>query len=126
MNAAWPAAFILGGGAVRFIKGTPTCAKSSSCPAGAHDGLFAAEGGFDLAFKDGERLLKIMSVGWRTAAGRDVHVDQAIATVGVVAREQNRIGISDEPDMGQVLVGVRSRDHEVPLGVVGRHRRDGF
>src|ERR1700726_1398737 len=35
MNAASPAASSLGGGAVRFIKGTPTCANSSSCPAGA-------------------------------------------------------------------------------------------
>jgi len=47
---------------------------------GVHDRLFAPESGFDLAFKDRERLLKIMAMGWRTASGWDVHVDQAIAT----------------------------------------------
>jgi hypothetical protein len=118
INAAWPAASSLGGGAVRFSAGTPTCAKNSSWPAGrradteqsrrlpgsvgkrvrcvrwnmdslpgAHDRLFAAEGGVDLAFKDRKRLLKIMAVGWRTAAGRNVHINQAIATSGIVARE---------------------------------------
>ena len=57
-----------------------------------------------------------MSVGRRSTTGWDVHVDQAVATVSVVAREQDRVGVSDEPDVWQALVSVRPRDREAPLG----------
>jgi hypothetical protein len=67
-----------------------------------------------------------MPVVRRATAGRDVHVDQAVATVGVVAREQDRVGVSGEPDVGQALVGVGPRDREAPFGVVGRDRSDGL
>ena len=59
---------------------------------GAHDRLFAAEGGFNLAFEEGEELLEIMPAGRRATAGRGVHVDQPVATVSIVAREQNKDG----------------------------------
>jgi hypothetical protein len=49
---------------------------------GAYDRLFAAEGGFNLAVEEGEGLLEIMPVGRRSTAGRDVHVDQAVAPDG--------------------------------------------
>ena len=93
---------------------------------GLHGVPFAAEGELDLAFEDGEHLLEVVPVRRRAAAGRDVHVDQAVATSGVVAREQDRVGVSDEPDVGQALVGVGPRDRQAPFGIVGRDRRDGF
>ena len=93
---------------------TPTCAKNSSCPAGAQiqssragrarsvgegmrrigrdaEGLagvnhrfFSAEGGFDLAFKDGEGFLEVVPMRRRAAAGRDVHIDETITAVGIM------------------------------------------
>jgi hypothetical protein len=41
---------------------------------GARDRLFAAEGGFNLAFENGERFLEIMSMGRRSTARQEGHL----------------------------------------------------
>ena len=51
-----------------------------------------------------------------------MHVDEAIAAVGVGAREEDGVDVADESDMRQALIGVWPRDLEVAGGVVGRER----
>lgn len=88
--------------------------------AGAYYGLLAAEDGFDLASHERKGLLKFMSVERRPAAGRDVHVDETVVSIGIVPGKQDRVSVPDEPYVRQALIGVRSRDFESPLGIVGR------
>jgi len=63
--------------------------------AGPHRRFFAPEGGFDLAFEQGKGFLKVVAMGRRAAAGWDVHIDQAVSTVCVIAGEQDGVGITD-------------------------------
>jgi hypothetical protein len=86
------------------------------------DRLLAAKGDFDFACEQGERLLEVVTVRRRPAAGRNVHVDQAVVAIGVVPREQNCVGIPREGDVGQFLVGVWPRDLEAPVEVLGGDR----
>ena len=65
-----------------------------------------------------------VAVRGRAATRRDKHVYKAVATAGVVAREQDRIGVSNEPDVGQALVSVGPRDRHPSFGIVGRDWRD--
>ena len=44
-----------------------------------------------------------MPVRWRTAAGRDVHVDDAEASGSLLAGHANGVGIADQPDVRQVF-----------------------
>src|SRR5439155_22950705 len=90
----------------------------------AHDGLLAAEVGFDLAFEDCERFLKVMPMRTWASARRNHHIDKAIASIGVMARQKNRVGVSHQCAVRQTLVLVRPREHEVSLQIVGRYRRD--
>src|SRR5450755_872952 len=53
--------------------------------AGRCNGADAAECELDLAVKNGEHLLEVVTVGRRSAARRDVHVDQRVAPSGVGA-----------------------------------------
>ena len=66
---------------------------------GAHDRLLTAEGSFDLAFKNRKRFFEVVAVRTWASARRDQHIDQAIATIGVVARQQDRIGVSDQAEV---------------------------
>jgi hypothetical protein len=54
-----------------------------------------------------------------------VHIDQAKASVGVLTREQDRVGVAHQPKVGQVGVGIGPRHHESSLGIIGRNRREG-
>jgi hypothetical protein len=90
--------------------------------ASAHDRLRAAKGDLDLALKKGERLLEIVAMRRRAAAGRDVHVNEAVAASRVLARQQDRVGVSYHPDVGQSFVFVRSREPEIAVEVIGRDR----
>jgi hypothetical protein len=72
-----------------------------------HGSFFAAESGLDLALQDCEGFFEIMAVRWRAAAWRDVHVDEAIVAVGVVACHQKRVGIADEADVWKRCLGFR-------------------
>jgi hypothetical protein len=51
------------------------------------------EGDLDVAFENGEHLLKIVAMWRRAAAGRDKHVDEAVATGGVFARQKDRVSV---------------------------------
>lgn len=53
--------------------------------AASHDRLLTAEGSFDLAFENRKRLFKVVTVRTWASTRRDQHIDQAIATIGVVA-----------------------------------------
>src|SRR6266516_1717180 len=90
----------------------------------AHDGLLAAEVGFDLAFEDCERFLKVMPMRAWPSARRNHHINKAIAPIGVIARQKNRVGVSHQCVVRQTLVLVRPREHQVSLQIVGRYRRD--
>jgi hypothetical protein len=84
-----------------------------------------AESELDFALKNGEHLLEVGAVGAGAAARRDVHVDEAVAPGRVFARQQDRVGVSHQPDVRQVRV-VRPGDRETPLGVIRRERRAVF
>ena len=72
-----------------FLKECGALAGMFDCFAGSHDRLFSAEGRLDLAFHQRERLLEVVPVGRRAAAGRDEHVDQAVAAA--VSSPERRI-----------------------------------
>ena len=65
--------------------------------------LRAAESGFHLAFEEDKGFLEVMAVRWRTAAGRDVHVDDAEASGSLLACNGDGVGISDQPDVREVV-----------------------
>ncbi len=140
---------------MRVATGTPTSMKNFSCPAGeqmqsrraaavrrvmklvrsvggdvqgfagVRGRLLAAEGGFDLSFEDDERFFEVVAMGRRSSAGGDVHIDDAEASVGLLASYGDGVGVADESDVWEV-VGLRQG--EAPRGVIrwkgrwgGRH-----
>jgi len=60
----------------------------------SHYALRATERCLKLAFEDGEGLLEIVSVGWRTSAVGNVHVDQAEPASGFLARNEDRVSVA--------------------------------
>src|SRR5690606_16290362 len=68
-----------------------------------------AEGELHFARQDGERLLKIVPVRRRPAAGWDMHVDQAVLAAGLLARKQHGVGITDETEVD--LAGIVRVNH---------------
>jgi len=87
--------------------------------AGFNGGFLAAEGGFDLAFENGEGLFEVVTVwGW-AATGWDEHVDQAVATGGVFAGEEEGVGVADHGDVREGLVVVGAGEGEGAGEVVG-------
>ena len=89
----------------------------------SHDGFVAAEGDLYLAFENGKHLLEIVAMSRRAAAGRNKHVDEAVATGGVLARQKDRIGVSRQTNVRQVLIFVRSCKRQPSLEVIGRNGR---
>src|SRR5439155_27213713 len=79
----------------------------------------AAEGQFDLALENGEHLLEVVAMGRRAAAGRDVHVEDGEAAVRVLAGENQGVGVARQRDVGQGLVHVGPRRHQIAPRVVG-------
>jgi hypothetical protein len=57
--------------------------------AGLDDGFLSAKGDFHLSLKQDERLLEVVAMRPRTTAGRNVHVDDAKAPVGLVTRHRD-------------------------------------
>jgi len=80
-------------------------------PGAGHERL-AAEGHPDFAVKHGEHLLEVVPVRRRPAARGHMHVDQRVLPGGVLAGDEDRVGVTDEPDMRQALVVVWPRDGE--------------
>jgi hypothetical protein len=54
---------------------------------------------------------------------RDMHIDEAVAAGGVFAFQKDRISVSNQTDVGLVLIFVGARNRDVPPGVIGRNRR---
>ena len=67
-----------------------------------------------------------MTMGRRAAARRNVHVDEAITTVSVVASEQNGVGVPHDSDVGKAPVFIRIRNREIAKEIIRRDRRDGL
>jgi hypothetical protein len=62
----------------------------------------------------------------RAAARRNVHVNEAVATVGVVTGEQNGIGVPDDAEMAKALVVIWFRNHQIAKEIVRWDWRDGL
>jgi hypothetical protein len=83
----------------------------------------ASETELNLTVQDGEHFFKVVAMWRGTSARRDVHVDEGVSAGGVVAGHQDRIGITDEPDVAKRLVFVGPGDRQVAVRVIGRYRR---
>jgi hypothetical protein len=59
------------------------------------------------------RFFEIVAMRRRPAARRDMHVNEAITTVSVVASEQNGVGVPHDSDVGKARVFVRVRNREI-------------
>ncbi|MGY3409288.1 EmrB/QacA subfamily drug resistance transporter [Bradyrhizobium sp. GM5.1] len=80
-----------------------------------------AKGEFKFAFEQREHLLEVVAVRRGPAAGGHQHVDQAIASCGLRARHQNRVGAAGHRDMRHVsAVGIG--DRQGAAGIVGGDR----
>ena len=77
-----------------------------------------AEGHLDLAVEDGEHLLEVVAVRRRAASWGDVHVDERVPAIGVVAADQDRVGVAYQAQVRQALVVVGSGDGEPAGGIV--------
>ena len=82
--------------------------------------LRTTKGGLEFAFEDGECLLEIVPVRRRAALGRNMHIDQAELACSIVAREENRICITNDADVANILAGIRSCESEFSPEVVRR------
>ena len=80
-----------------------------NCVAGLHHAFLSAKRGLDFAFNDDKGFLEIMPVWRRSAARRNVHVDQAITAVGIIGREQNGISVSDQTNVWQIRTSLISQ-----------------
>ena len=58
----------------------------------------------------------------RTAAGRNVHIDQAEVSARIVAGQGNRVGIAYQADMREILVFIRLCQREIAGAVIWRDR----
>jgi len=74
--------------------------------AGTDDRLIATEGCFHLPFEQDKSLLEVMPMRWRSAAWWDVHINYAEASIGLLARHGDGVGIADQPKVGDA-VGLR-------------------
>jgi hypothetical protein len=68
---------------------------------------------------------EIVTMGTGTAAGRDMHINETVVSGGFFTRQQNGVGVSHQPDVGQIRI-VRSHNREISLEVIGGNRRDGL
>lgn len=74
--------------------------------AGANGGLLATKSHFDLALEQDESLFEVVAMGPGSTARRDVHVDHAEASVGVVSRNRDCICVANEANVLQLSVFV--------------------
>ncbi len=85
---------------------------------GSDDLLDAAKGGLDLSLEHGEGFLEVMPMRGRTSAWRDLHIDEAEAPRGVFAVDQDRICISNDPDV-RMLVIIGTGEYHGAVQIVG-------
>jgi hypothetical protein len=145
MNAACSLSFNFGGGVVRVATGTPTSRQEFILPCGGadakhthrrsravvklmrsvggnvqclsrtHHRFLAAKGCLHLAFQENESFLEVMPVRRRTATRRYVHVDDAEASIGLLARHRDGVGVTHQTDVRKI---VRLSVGETSLGIV--------
>ena len=80
----------------------------------------APEGDLDFAVKDREHLFEVMSMGWRAATGRHVHVDEGVLAGGVASGNEDRVRVADQSDVRQAFVLIGPRDRQGAREVIGR------
>src|ERR1700688_3406715 len=88
------------------------------------DGRFlSTKSSLHFSLKQDERFLEVMAMRPGATAGRNVHVNDAKASVSLLAGHRDGIGISHDADMRKTLIFFRLGNGEVALGVVGRKGR---
>src|ERR1700677_1274783 len=87
--------------------------RNIDCVASLDQRLFPAKCSLHLPFKKDKSLLEVMAMRPRAAAGRNVHVDNAKASVGLVAGHRDGIGISHYADVRKTLIRIGLGNREV-------------
>jgi hypothetical protein len=87
------------------------------------DGFLSTKGGLDLSLKKDESLLEVVAMRARATTRGNVHVDDAKASVGLVAGHRDGIGISHDAYVRKTLIRIGLSNGEVALRVVGRKGR---
>jgi len=72
--------------------------------ANSQERFCTAESDLDLALNDTEHFLEVVAMRRRATAGRHKHVDEAVTAGCVLARQKNRVGISNQSNVRQVWV----------------------
>lgn len=88
--------------------------------AGSHSALLPAKGRFHLAFEQNKGLFKVVTMQRRSAAGWDVHVDQAETARSCLPWDSNRIGIANQADVRQILISIRPSQRKSAVKIIGR------
>src|ERR1035438_1353631 len=92
--------------------------RDVDCVASLNNGLFPPKGSLHLSLKQDESLFKVVTMRSRAAARRNVHVDNAKASVGLIAGDRDGIGISHDANMRKALIRIGLGNGEVALEVV--------
>jgi hypothetical protein len=66
-----------------------------------------------------------MTVGRGATSRRNMHIDEGVLASGVLAGDQNRIGVANEAQVREALIFVRTGNGEVTMRIVGRYWRLG-
>jgi len=93
-----------------------------------HRGLFSSEGGLDFANEKREGFLEIVAMRGE-GHHRRVECAYRLSSIRpfVSCREsRDRVGITNEPNVRQTLVGIRVCYFEGPLRIVSGNRRSGL
>ena len=70
------------------------------------DGFLSTKGGFHLSVKKDESFLEVVAMRRRATARRNVHVDDAEASIGLVAGHGDCIGVSHDADVRKTLIRI--------------------
>src|ERR1017187_6399243 len=87
------------------------------------DGFLSTKGGLHLSLKKDESLLEVVAMRRRATARRNVHIDDAKASVGLVAGHRDGIGVSHDADVRKTLIRIGLSNGEAALRVIGRKGR---
>src|SRR5208282_544088 len=88
------------------VKLVGSVGRNVECLAGVHDRFLAAKSCFHIAFEQDESFLEVVPMRRRPSAWRDMHIDHAEASIRLLARDCDGVGIADQTDVRQV-VGLR-------------------
>ena len=65
--------------------------------------ILAAESGFHFAFEQDKGLFEVMPMQWRAATWRDMHINYAEASCGLLACHAHGVGVADQTDVREVV-----------------------